>query len=396
MTDAFTEGQPAPLEAIEEVAPDDPNDPDATLTEDEAQDLVEAEPTASSVTYSGQDFDVAGLVRRLNSDDILIPTFGHQDARISSAGFQRSFVWTRPQMDRFIESLLLGYPVPGIFLVRQQADRRYLVLDGQQRLRTLQHFMAGLHDGREFVLQNVADEFKGLTYKSIPNEMRRLLEDTFFQATIVVSDGSPASLEAIYKVFERVNSGGTQLTPHEIRVALYAGQLIDFLEQLNTNVNWRQLYGRKSPRLRDQELILRILALLNRATSYRRPLKKFLNDFASDYRNLGPSRSGLEAFESSEISRVFAETARVLRSSNGRTALRPGGSQLNAALTEAIFVGLMRRVSSASVPSVDATVSALQRLAGDGDLTQVTSRATADEETVKRRLQLCTAAFAEA
>src|SRR4051812_48431475 len=98
----------------------------AVLTDEEAADLNEAEDAVLPVSYSGQDFDVNGLVRRLNSEDILVPTFGHQDARIASAGFQRSFVWNRPQMDRFIESLLLGYPIPGIFLVRQ-ADRRYLV-----------------------------------------------------------------------------------------------------------------------------------------------------------------------------------------------------------------------------------------------------------------------------
>ena len=126
------------------------------LNEAEQEDLLEAESAPQQVTYSGQDFDVEGLVRRLNKQDILIPKFGHEDERITTAGFQRSFVWTRPQMDRFIESLLLGYPIPGIFLVRQ-ADRRYLVLDGQQRLRTLQHFYNGEFADRDFSLSNVTD-----------------------------------------------------------------------------------------------------------------------------------------------------------------------------------------------------------------------------------------------
>jgi len=68
-------------------------------------------------------------------------------------GFQRRFVWRRPQMDRFIESLLLGYPIPGIFLV-QQSDKRYLVLDGQQRLTTLTKYYDdafALRRGREAV-----------------------------------------------------------------------------------------------------------------------------------------------------------------------------------------------------------------------------------------------------
>ena len=168
----------------------------------------------------------------MNKNDILVPTFGHDDDRIITAGFQRSFVWTRPQMDKFIESLLLGYPIPGIFLIRQ-ADRRYLVLDGQQRLRTLQHFYKGEFGGREFWLSNVVEHLKGLTYKNLTEEQRRLLDNTFFQATVVDTDGSRDSLEVVYQIFERLNSGGTQLTPHEIRVALYAGPSIDFLERLN-------------------------------------------------------------------------------------------------------------------------------------------------------------------
>lgn len=127
-------------------------DPAGFLTTFEENDLFETEATASPVTYSGQDFDINGLVRRLNNEDIVVPSFGHHDERIVSAGFQRGFVWRRPQMDRFIESILLGYPIPGIFLVRQ-SDRRYLVLDGQQRLKTLQFFHEGEFEGKEFVLE---------------------------------------------------------------------------------------------------------------------------------------------------------------------------------------------------------------------------------------------------
>lgn len=105
---------------------------DRTLTDDELEDLVAMDETPVSVTYSTQDFDVSGLVSRLQRESMLIPQFGGADERIKTAGFQRGFVWTKAQMDRFIESLLLGYPVPGIFLIKQ-ADNRMLVLDGQQR-----------------------------------------------------------------------------------------------------------------------------------------------------------------------------------------------------------------------------------------------------------------------
>jgi hypothetical protein len=349
--------------------------------------LEEADPNPSQVSYKGSDFDVEGLVRRLNRGDVVVPTFGHNDELpIETARFQRGFVWTRPQMDRFIESLLLGYPIPGIFLV-QQADRRYLVLDGQQRLTTLAAFYAGMHEGREFALHNVADEFNGLTYRTLPDELRRTLDSTFIQATIVETDGSTESLDSVYQVFERLNSGGTQLTPHEIRIALYAGPFIDFLTALNDEPSWRALYGRRSPRLRDQEVVLRVVALYASPGTYRRPLKKFLNDFVGENRYL----SGLD---DKHIYELFARACQLIEADVGPQALRWQSNQVNAALSEAILVGLMRRLDSGIDITPEEVARAIRSLLEDTRIVPAISRATADEDSVRTRLGLATQAFA--
>ena len=129
------------------------NDDEDMLTQEEKEDLEAADETVIPITYSGQDFDVDGLVRRLNNGDMIIPRFGLSDETVEVEGFQREFVWTKRQMDRFIETLLLEYPVPGIFLVKQQSDKRFLVLDGQQRLLTLQNFKKGIYNKRTFELK---------------------------------------------------------------------------------------------------------------------------------------------------------------------------------------------------------------------------------------------------
>jgi hypothetical protein len=360
----------------------------SSLTQEEEDDLTEAEPSTSPVVYSGQDFDVHGLVRRLNERHVLIPQYGLEDPDVITAGFQRSFVWTKPQMDRFIESILLGFPIPGIFLVRQLTDNRYLVLDGQQRLTTLQRFSAGLHDGREFTLRNVATVFRGLTYKTLPEDLRRQFDDTFIQATLVNSDGSPDSLESIYQIFERLNSGGTQLTPHEIRVALFAGDLIAFIARLNENKAWRQLYGKQSRRLRDHELILRVLSLFMEADNYRRPLKLFLNDFVLRHR--GPVSDDV-----SKAGDLFVNAAAILNDGPGPSALRSRGPQVNAALTEALFVGLMRRLNQKKLTS-KAAQKASDQIRLSKPLMEAVSRSTADEDFVKRRLEVATSAFKSA
>ena len=357
------------------------------IDESDVAEIEEADPSPESVTYSGTDFDVEGLVRRFERQDIVIPSFGANDPTFEVAGFQRGFVWRRSQMDRFIESLLLGYPIPGIFLV-QQSDKRYLVLDGQQRIKTLAAFYEGIHQTREFALRDVADQFKGLTYKTLPVEYRRLLDNTFIQATIVKSDGSPDSLDAVYQVFERLNSGGAQLPAHEIRVALYAGPCIEFLTELNSVDSWRLVYGRPSPRIRNQEVILRFIALYVAADTFRRPLKKFLNDF------VGRNRA-LETLPIETIRSRFMATTSLIANGPGPTALRYLGNQVNAALTESILVGLARRLDDGGEPEPRDVNDRIARLLEDPEYVDAISRATSNKEKVLYRLSRATEVFSD-
>ena len=165
-------------------------------------------------------------------------------------------------MDRFVESLLLGYPVPGIFLV-EQPNRRFLVLDGQQRIKTLSAFYQGTYgpSGKEkvFRLDFVNEELRELTYKTLLEPASGSTHDVIFMNDSCAPEG--ASMESVYRVFERINSSGIKLQPQEIRVALFAECPIRMLRDLNNIVSWRAQFPPHS-RLKDHELILRYLALL--------------------------------------------------------------------------------------------------------------------------------------
>ncbi|WP_407688242.1 DUF262 domain-containing protein [Mycobacterium sp. HUMS_1102779] len=356
------------------------------LYEDEKAELFEAEKDSGyPISYSGTDFDAEGLVRRLDRGDIIVPNFGYAEDAIDVSPFQRGFVWTRPQMDRFIESLLLGYPIPGIVLV-QQEDKSYLVLDGQQRLKTLAAFYKGIHRGKEFVLTNVAEQFQGLRYETLSPSLKRMLDNSFIQAIIVKGDKSDASAESIYQVFERLNSGGTQLTPHEIRVALNTGALVSLLSELNQEVGWRQIYGPVSLRMRDHELILRILALYHRSAEYATPMKRYLNKFLRDHRNL----SGLHA---DTIKGLFGQATTLLSEAGARDVLRRQGQRVNTALLEASVIACMKLLAANPSASVDEVRIGLSRLVGDVDTPRVTSSGTTNEETVRKRLAIAAKAF---
>lgn len=361
---------------------------DSNEAVEDLDELNEILPTTYSITSYGADYPVDGLVKRLGQGDIVVPLFSlEQEQGQSTVGFQRDFVWTKPQADRFIESLLLGLPVPGIFLVKE-SNGKHLVLDGQQRLRTLESFYVGIFQGKEYLLENVQEKWQGKTYKTLHADDRRRLDDSIIHATIVRQDEPTEDQSSIYLIFERLNSGGTFLQPQEIRVALYHGLFAALLSKLNLNEHWRALYGKKSPRLKDLELILRFLAMHFHASSYRRPMKDFLNRYMAANRSL--ELNGME-----QVAELFESTVEAIHEHIGPRAFRLKNA-VNAAVLDSVMVGVAARLISGAVMTPGSLVSAYNALLTDRDFLNATARATADEESVKTRLRLSKEAFAKA
>lgn len=369
---------------------DTEHSPEPSEVEDE-EHVVDIDPdeevlvTAYEITSYGADYPVDGLVKRLKKGDIVVPSFDpsyNDDGEIR--GFQRRFVWSRPQMDRFIESLLLGLPVPGIFLVRERSNV-LLVLDGQQRLKTLQAFYEGFHQHREYRLKHVQDAYFDRTYETLEDEDRRRLDDSIVHATVLRQEHPTGSQNAVYSIFERLNTGGSPLQPQEIRVALYHGKFLQLIARLNENESWRRLYGPISARFKDQELLLRVFALYENAQNYERPVKGFLNDYLGDNRQMDGERAD-------RLEMRFTEACRLIAESIGTKAFRPVRA-LNAAVLDAVMVGVMRRLDGGAVEASDGLNMAYQELVSGRDFVAATTSSTAAEESVEARLRLATDAF---
>lgn len=354
---------------------------------DDLDELNEVLPTTYSITSYGADYPVDGLVKRMAQGDIVVPLFRLQpEPGQSTVGFQREFVWTKPQADHFIESLLLGLPVPGIFLVKE-SNGKHLVLDGQQRLRTLESFYAGIFQGKEYILENVQEKWRAKTYKTLHADDRRRLDDSIIHATIVRQDEPSDDQSSIYLIFERLNSGGTFLQPQEIRVALYHGLFASLLSKLNDNPKWRALYGKKSARLKDVELILRFFSLYFYGSKYERPMKDYLN------RNMASNRA-LTKHNEPELTGLFDATVAQILDAIGPRAFRLKNA-VNAAVLDSLMVGVATRLASSPITSTEQFKAAYTSLLSDADYLAATGRATADEESVKTRLRLAKDAFAK-
>lgn len=337
------------------------------------------------LTFYGADYPVDGLVKRLNQKDIIIPSFDPaNELAFEVEAFQRKFIWTKAQCDRFVESLLLGLPVPGIFLV-QQSDKRLLVLDGQQRLLTMKAFYEGLLYKREFALKHVQTQFQGKTYKSLDDDERRTLDDAIIHATVIKKTSEDQDLSSIYTLFERLNSGGTTLSPHEIRVALAPGKLMHLVRNLNETPAWRAAFGAPSKNLKDHELILRFIALMFAPNEYTSPMKDFLTNYAQHNQNL-------EHDSAESIKKAFIDAIVAVTDAIGDKPFRIS-TALNAAIFDSVMVGIAKRQMTGSPVDSEKVANAYNALLSDDNYQYAVGKATARDDQVKARLKLATEAF---
>lgn len=357
---------------------------DAESVDDLDDEIDEIIPFTYSITSYGADYPVDSIVKRMESKDIVIPRFSRDDSA-EIVNFQREYVWPKSKADRFIESLLIGLPVPGIFLVKEQSGR-LLVLDGHQRLYTLQAFYKGIINGQEFRLDNVQNGFAKKSYSELDIEDRRRLDDSIIHATVVRQDEPSEDQSSIYAIFERLNTGGVNLQPQEIRVALYHGELVRVLEKLNNHCAWRKLYGKKSPRLKDMELILRFFALFYRSQSYRSPMKEFLNRYMASNRDL--SKQSEE-----DLSSIFESTTNLLMEVVGERTFRPVRA-VNVAVVDSVLTGVAKRLKRGPVKDHAAFSQSYDSLIKNPNYRPAIERGTSQEANVQRRLRLAEQTFA--
>jgi hypothetical protein len=335
-TDPRVADGPEP-ELDEDEALDDLDDDVPVEGEDENEESSEdelEEPKRFFVSSYGWDSDVEGLVKRLNRKDIFTP------------GFQRKLVWDRTEKSRFIESLILGLPVPTVFLAQDADSKKLNIIDGQQRLRSLQQYLNG-----EFTLggRELSEDLRGRYFSSevaktkkskvLADADARSLSDALVHSVVIKPDPSDDDDDkgheynkAVVQIFYRLNTSGKALQAQEIRASIFYGELDTLLRQLNQNPTWRSLFGREHGRLKDLEAILRYIALLENGGAYKSPMPRFLDRYMEDNRHIPADRAAI-------ISANFAEAVDLARAVRGNEAFKQGGTFLLTTF-DGVMVGI--------------------------------------------------------
>lgn len=225
----------------------------------------------ADVNISQRPMNVYNLMERLENGEIDL-----------SPEFQRnSNLWSMEQQSRLIESLMLKIPIP-TFYFNATDDDKWIVIDGLQRLSAFQNFLVGNEDSdgncikeRLIGLEYMTD-FNGFTFDELPRQYIRRIKETPIVA-YTVEKGTPDTI--VYNIFQRINTGGLELKPQEIRQALYVGKATELLRRMAENEIFLQAtqYSIDSNRMSDCEYANRFVAFTELdITEYKGNVDDFL------------------------------------------------------------------------------------------------------------------------
>ena len=232
------------------------------------------------VDYDIKEYPIETIVRKYSTvdPDAKKPEFYTPD-------YQRELTWDERRQSKFIESVLIGLPIPFLtFAETSDSDEGGLeIVDGSQRVRTLCRFMTG-----ELQLQELRrlSRLNGFRYTDLPLPRRR----KFYRSTIriiVLSDS--ADEETRRDIFERINTGSDPLKDMEQRRGIMDGPFLTFIEQCAKNTTFHKLapISQVSVNRRErEEFVLRFFAYYERYQQFDRSVKDFLDEYARDNKSI--------------------------------------------------------------------------------------------------------------
>lgn len=342
----------------------------------EILDQTEKEPIEFryEITSYGADYPVDSIIKRIRNKTIFVPPF------------QRRYVWDIYEASKFIESLILGLPVPGIFLSKEKETNNLLIVDGQQRLLTLYYFYTNRFKSKEFKLAGVQNDLEGKRYEDLSPSDKNRLDDSIIHSTVVKQDEPDNDESSIYQIFERINSGGRPLSPQEIRACIYYGQYNELLNTLTQGVEWRVIIGGKhNERLKEEELILRFFSLYLDLKDYKKPMKDFLNKRMAANRNF-------EVHTKEKLERIFKDTISIIYRSLRDDAFRIEKG-IHTAVFDSVMVGVAKRLENGEMMDPAALRAAYETLLNNQNFIEYINTGTSDEGSLNKRLKLAKDTF---
>lgn len=326
--------------------------------------------------------------------------------------YQRLFRWSAKQKTALIESIILAIPIPPIF-VSEDKDGVWELVDGLQRVSTFISFFGDLSKSvTEILYRSVNEEefeesseegssaqtltignkwsleagglvknLEGFNIDTLPPNLKINLKRAVCRVEILRGESSTAMK---YELFKRLNSGGSKLTPQEIRNAIYRGinpKLNELTLELSQNGFFKKLTDlseMKKQELYDQELVLRFIAFLNNTENVNENTENFLNKFMEDsVKN--------EAFDFEMYRNIFIKVLTLIDSIDNDKIFRNNRNLFVPAEFEGITIAVAQNIDTYE-NNIELLKTNIAVLKSDEKFRQLSGSSSNSKSRIKNRL----------
>ena len=371
------------------------------------EDILETEEVDSivteyDITSTPNDFNISTIFSLIDNGVIKMPPF------------QRNYVWDKKRASKLIESIILGLPVPQVFLY-EQGKNNFYVIDGQQRLLSIYFFMKQRFPTKEgktilrryltgdtkidssvlsndkyftnFTLKLPAlasgekNKFDQLKYETL-GDYKYTFEILRTIRSVVIKQNEPDNDSSIYEIFNRLNTGGQNLSPQEIRMSLYYSDFYKKMFEININPKWRGLLCQEDQdvHFKDIEILIRVFAMLFSYDRYSSPMGKFLNTFSKR----------ANSFKSDTINYLQQLFESFLNSCSNleQGVFCPNNNKFSISLFESVFVATCKKYfdDKQLIDSKKIVSESIKKLRSDTEFFNASQGSVASKQNVTKRI----------
>lgn len=224
---------------------------------------IEIKTLQQQVDYDLKDFTIELIVQKFLKDEFWIPPY------------QRDYIWKPANKNLFIESVLLGLPIPFMFLAEND-DGRLEIVDGAQRIQTLESFLSG-----DIILKGLVKlpSVNGFSFSDLPDTQQRKFLNRALRI-IVLAEGTDQALR--HELFKRINTSGEKARASEVRTGAYPGAFMDFISNCAASNEFRALCPISDSmigRQEDVELVTRFFCYLDHYQEFKHDVEAFINKY---------------------------------------------------------------------------------------------------------------------
>ena len=306
---------------------------------------------------------------------------------VISPEFQRAFRWKKGAQTRFIESLLLGIPIPPIFVAETKKNIWELV-DGLQRLSTVLSFFGKLKDDEKnnLVLEDasILTELEGFTVDDLPLNYKLLLKRAVCRVEVIRYD---SEFDMRYELFNRLNTGGVVLSKQEIRNCVFRSYDNAFNSFIKTEAKHRYFTDIIKIRKEDkecmyaEELVLRFFTLKNFGATFDKNIQEHMD------RYMLKVTKGEIKFNYEEEHEVFERTCKIIQNLNDNV-FKLARLNFSTSMYDALMINIALNLDNASRYTAEELLSKIGELKKDEEFRKNTNASSSSKYRINTKIEI--------